>query len=1088
MRKISIILFLALICSVCHAQINKYGIPFTTNYQPNTKAQTLSIAQDKRGVLYFANDDGILEYDGSNWNIIKKMYVKSVAVDDNGVVHVGCSGLDFGYLYPNEAGTLEYIPITSHLLDSVPIDDITKTYCIGEKTYYCSCNNIFITEKDSIVEIVDLPDNSFWSYMIGDTLIISNETGNASLFYDNTLHETNYKVQGLYGVASFNGGYLLAAADNIFETSLDNKKPAKPIRYEDSFFSGLYKNHMPYSMDGYGNYIIMTTVYGGIYTILILDKDLNPLTALNQQTGLKSANGLSSLMTGHILWGGMENSISKSEVNGAIHFFGHESGLNGCIKTVYKSKGKLYVGTSLGFFVRNIDELGMPYFTQVMSYGSNAILNFKVPNSNKSILITGGDVNISAIENDEVKEWVHVSCECLLQSKIHPELIYVGSYRGLSCYKYVGGKKPLKLVYDILNGMELQSIAEDQNGDIWCTTVSNGVIKITNDGKSFFTYDEENGLPTTDMAMAKTLDDKLLFYTQGGVYEFDEETSIFEPSEYLDSTISDTTCGTWDILPYKDGYIISQYNNEGYWLKHIVKGENGKFKTINEKPFNKIKMANQGYIYTDDDGLLWIFDDETLFCYNPNLIDPEKPYYDASFNTLIRQITINDSVVLFGGTYKAENGFGIGLKQPKNSDVELPYKDNSLTFNYSATFYDDEDETEYSTMLEGDDKTWSKWKKSTEYSRRDLSEGKYTFKVKSRNIYGVEGTVAEYSFSIKPPFYRTIVAYLLYVVLLIVFVYGIVKWNTRRLIEEKKKLEQKIAEATEEIRGQNVQLEQQKDEIEKQKDEIQSSINYARRIQRALLTPDEVIDKIFPDHFLLYKPRNVVSGDYYWFGQFGDYKVSIVADCTGHGVPGGFMSMLGMTNLNYIVGQELRPDEILNKLRNAIITSLRQKDDTPPSTGDPKADRRAAFAAATEKKDRSQDGMDVAMYVLNEKEMTLSFAGANNPLVLIRDGEVEVVKASKMPVGIYAKLDPFERVDMEIKKGDCLYTFSDGFQDQFGFESGKKFMSKHLREVLLEIHQKPMAEQKEILNKIYEDWRGPADHQTDDVVLMGVRI
>lgn len=369
-----------------------------------------------------------------------------------------------------------------------------------------------------------------------------------------------------------------------------------------------------------------------------------------------------------------------------------------------------------------------------------------------------------------------------------------------------------------------------------------------------------------------------------------------------------------------------------------------------------------------------------------------------------------------------------------------------------------------------------------------LSEGNYVFKVKARNIYGVESPIATIAFTIKPPFYRTIVAYLLYVILLVVLVYGIVKWNTHRLIEEKKKLEQKIAEATEEIRGQNVQLEQQKDEIEKQKDEIQSSINYARRIQRALLTPDEVIDKIFPDHFLLYKPRNVVSGDYYWFGQFGDYKVSIVADCTGHGVPGGFMSMLGMTNLNYIVGQELRPDEILNKLRNAIITSLRQKDDSIQPTGDEKADRRAAFAAATEKKDRSQDGMDVAMYVINEKEMTLSFAGANNPLVLIRDGEVEVVKASKMPVGIYAKLDPFERVDMELKKGDCLYTFSDGFQDQFGYESGKKFMSKHLREVLLEIHQKPMAEQKEILNKIYEDWRGPADHQTDDVVLMGVRI
>ena len=203
-----------------------------------------------------------------------------------------------------------------------------------------------------------------------------------------------------------------------------------------------------------------------------------------------------------------------------------------------------------------------------------------------------------------------------------------------------------------------------------------------------------------------------------------------------------------------------------------------------------------------------------------------------------------------------------------------------------------------------------------------------------------------------------------------------------------------------EIIKQNEEIHAQAKTIKEQSEEIHDSINYARRIQRSLLTPSKTIATIFPDYFILYKPRNVVSGDYYWVGQFGDNKVSIVADCTGHGVPGGFMSMLGMTNLNYIVGQELRPDEILNKLRNAIITSLRQKDDSIQPTGDEKADRRAAFAMATEKKDRSQDGMDVAMYVINEKEMTLSFAGANNPLVLIRDGEVQVIKASKMPVGI----------------------------------------------------------------------------------------
>ena len=130
----------------------------------------------------------------------------------------------------------------------------------------------------------------------------------------------------------------------------------------------------------------------------------------------------------------------------------------------------------------------------------------------------------------------------------------------------------------------------------------------------------------------------------------------------------------------------------------------------------------------------------------------------------------------------------------------------------------------------------------------------------------------------------------------------------------------------------------------------------------------------------------------------------------------------------------------------------------------------------------------MAAYVINEKQMKLSYAGANNPLVLIRNNEVQVFKADRMPVGIYTSLEPFQCTTIDIQRGDCIYTFSDGFQDQFGIETNKKFMGKRLRELLLEIHQQPMAEQKKMLNVVYEEWRGPASNQTDDVVIMGVRI
>ena len=294
---------------------------------------------------------------------------------------------------------------------------------------------------------------------------------------------------------------------------------------------------------------------------------------------------------------------------------------------------------------------------------------------------------------------------------------------------------------------------------------------------------------------------------------------------------------------------------------------------------------------------------------------------------------------------------------------------------------------------------------------------------------------------------------------------------------------EEIMAQNDEILKQNEEIQAQTETIKEQSEEIHDSINYARRIQRSLLTPSKTIATIFPDYFILYKPRNVVSGDYYWVGQFGDNKVSIVADCTGHGVPGGFMSVLGMANLNYIVAQEISPDKILNHLREAIITNLRQRSDVHTALHDAEHP-----SAKVDTNDRSRDGMDIAVYVVNEKLMKLSYAGANNPLVLIRGGEVQVLKADRMPVGIHDCLDPFQCTTIDIQKGDCIYTFSDGFQDQFNAETGKKFMSRRLRDLLLEIHLQPMAEQKKMLNVVYEEWRGPAENQTDDVVIMGVRI
>jgi Serine phosphatase RsbU, regulator of sigma subunit len=257
----------------------------------------------------------------------------------------------------------------------------------------------------------------------------------------------------------------------------------------------------------------------------------------------------------------------------------------------------------------------------------------------------------------------------------------------------------------------------------------------------------------------------------------------------------------------------------------------------------------------------------------------------------------------------------------------------------------------------------------------------------------------------------------------------------------------------------------QRDQISYQKRHIEDSIMYAKRIQTALIPSLELFsDKL--EHFVLYKPLAIVSGDFYWVSTQDNPQVIISADCTGHGVPGAFMSMLGVTMLNEIVNGKhiLAPDQIIENLRQGIIKSLKQ----------------------VAEEDSIKDGMDIAVCVVDFDKNILWYAGANNPLYLVRGGELTHYRADKMPVAIHYKMEPFTLHKIDIQKGDAFYIFSDGFADQFGGPKQKKFMSMQLRETLVAMAGMPMLKQGERLNEIFEEWRGDGP-QIDDVTLIGVR-
>ena len=411
--------------------------------------------------------------------------------------------------------------------------------------------------------------------------------------------------------------------------------------------------------------------------------------------------------------------------------------------------------------------------------------------------------------------------------------------------------------------------------------------------------------------------------------------------------------------------------------------------------------------------------------------------------------------MIFAGTFTDKRGHPTLNQNPDKAPI-IDYRHNSIAFEYSAPNNEDGTPVLFSHYLEGFDEGWHDW--STEYRREytNLREKTYTFHVKAKNLYDHESTVASYTFIITPPWYRTIPALVSFVLVGIVVVWLIVVLYTRGLRAI-------IRERTAEIR-------KQKELIEEKNQDIMDSINYARRIQSALLPPGDYIDGLFPERFILYLPRDVVSGDYYWMMGKDGQTICVTADCTGHGVPGAMMSMMGMSYLNEITSkkQQLHSDEIMNQLRSQIVQSLRQKG----------------------VQGESQDGMDMALYILDHKKGTLEFSGANLPLYLIRDGELKIILPDKMPIGISSKLKiPFTRHNLKVRKKDILYTFSDGFQDQFGGPSNKKFMIKRLRNLLLEIHTKTLDQQKSTLESKLRSWmEEAAAEQVDDVTVIGIRI
>ncbi len=679
-------------------------------------------------------------------------------------------------------------------------------------------------------------------------------------------------------------------------------------------------------------------------------------------------------------------------------------------------------------------------------------------------------------DNKNVTHWISSGQdEANIQGAIEQDkdgYLWVGSWGGL--YKINPDKTPDdKILYannpkdsTSLSDSRIISLCIARDGTVWAGTFAGGLnrIKANSNGTiSCSHYDEDNGL------------------ANNVVY------AIFEDQN--GNIWASTNKGISNLNPH-NGKIINYDESDGLQSNEFFWGA-GAMGKDGEILFGGIKGINTFYPEAVKQNT-----------YIPHIVL-------TGFKLFNINVTIGTNSILKKSISESE-------------EIVLTQEDKVVSFEFSALHFNKPMKNRYAYKLEGFNDDWIYTSaKKREITYTNLDPGTYYLVVKGTNSDQVwNETGVRLKIIVLPPFWKTLWFTILWVSFIIIGTFTFYKIRINSVKKQKLMLEDLVSKRTfelieansvleikqEEITQQNEEIIFQKNIIERSHKNITDSISYAKRIQTAVLPSQEMINLILPQHFILFKPRDIVSGDFYFVKQIKNITLLAVADCTGHGVSGAFMSMLGLAILNEIVRKQsvTNSAQVLNELRNQIKQALQQ----------------------TGVKGEQQDGMDIAFCAIDLENYSLSFAGAHNPCWIFRSEELKVKseefgvkseefggKESKlltlnsklltplktlnsqllilepdyMPVGVYAKERPFNERPFQLQTNDVLYLFSDGYHSQFGGDKKLPLKSKYFKEILSEICNLPMNEQKQILENKFNEWRG-TNEQTDDVLVLSVRI
>jgi len=1114
MKKFVLLYFILLLVPVAIAQ---QGSPLLTHYfqSRDVENQNWAICQDENQVMLFANRKGVSTFDGQDWLTIKTPMIPYTMQKNpaDGKIYIGGDN-NFGYIEKDQLGFYKFISLSG---DSVRPGVITRIIFDGLDVWLYSEQSV--SRYNLETRKLEFRLEAIPFYPFSGMLVTPENT------FINVLNKGLHRLQSdtLFPIVS---GYLTEKTDVLF--SLPYSTALVLVGFGDgslSLFDGMKYISYEIRDEGYlkGNLLsegialgdtayAFSTLEGGA---VVVDKSSrNLLFTINNQNELPDDEvfAIGSDNSGG-LWLSHQYGLTRADLNLPVRNYGIFQGLKGNLSSAFKYKNELYVATSEGVFylseVKNYDEKEI-LVRRVQAYvpeSLTASLPPPVPapgpvgtvpeqdqrNNRKNILnrILGRKPDQQKTEPAVIKPPVQDPAPVLL-----PKPIVKYSRRKISTlksinylYKKVEGlnEKCRQLVttpYGILAATnrgvfnitdhKAELVSDDRYINfinwlpyegIYYVAASDGYFSITYKDKKWITEisDPEfyNPVYSIFRENEKTLwlgGDNIAYRAErnedeGGFFYFTYSPDKDFPERYIldmlnDSVFlySETGMYLYNRITHKfDHYVPDKSLTEDNMVFHfplsncrLIRMEDkwiepGAVTRIRDIELSLLKVFdNVGYVAVENDNL-WI-------------IDGSNRLYGID---RLRSSKISPLINVFIKSISNQKGIRFNLE-----DIEFEKGDNAINFDIVAPGYLKQNTTQYQYIINKVMDDWSPWSIMTHYEKAVTEPGEYVLQVRAKDLWGNIGKPQSVRFTITTLFTQTPLFYLMIGFIFLLLVIIIVRYREKQFHEKNRQLEEKVKERTAEIAA--------------QKEEITSSIAYAGKIQKAMLPMEDLFRASFSDYFILFRPRDMVSGDFYWLGENDKSVFFTVADCTGHGVPGAFMSTMGISTLHEIVAHSrgLQANKVLNLLRQKTVTALHQ----------------------TGKVGEAADGMDIAFCVLSKDRKKLQYSGAFNPLFIVQGGEFREYRADRMPIGIHhGEEAPFTNYVINVNRGDTIYIFSDGFASQFGGPDGSKYKKSKLKALLTEIYYRPLVEQRNILEMELEKWKGDSA-QVDDITILGIKI